>query len=750
VRENEPLLPRAAPSSFQPRRTRLVASFLALAAVACSCAVVALLVVSTPQRSALVGVEHGQSFFESVQAQNELEALPEDMRSAVDSSVDPCEDFYTYACGSWDSAAKIPDDKTSWLRSWDVPAKRIEDEMQKAVEKDDGIVGTYYASCMNTDKINELGNKPVQPWLKMADEVTDMQSLTSLLAQLGNYNNGAFFGWSITGDSKHPEKRAFYLGPGGTTLPDQSFYMSNDEEMIAHRAQERDVIEKLLVNAGVDPVQARKDAYNVLAVETRTSEFTMKREDARDATGKRVTREELKALVPLMHWDDFFSGLRMEDVGIEDGPAIVVHDEHFFRNLGNILTNPNPQAAQLNALSASEEAFESTSGLEYTPSVDLPSDGTFDAEDAAALRSNLRYMLVSTFTPVLPEDDFAEVLKPLFSDLYGIKERPARWKKCYHATEKAMGGHMSKLYVDTFFPDANRDAAKAMLQEIRETFKDDLKEVSWMDDETREVAKSKLDQMVFEVAYPTEWPEWCDLDTLHREEFLENYVRTEKCKADKERSRLHQEVDRREWQYAGSTDVNAYYSQKVNGLFIPAAVLDPPFFDAGYPSARNYGSIGAVLGHEMTHGFDDQGRKFDALGRRHAWWNDKTVLAFEDRAQCIRDQYGAYTLHGKPVNGKLTLGEDIADLGGLKMAHRAWGKAAPRSEAEDRVFFLAFAQTWCGVERKKAEDKGLFDSHAPRKWRVRGTLSDMPAFAHAYKCPEGSPMNPGAKRCSLW
>jgi len=739
----EPLLPRGVPVA--PRRTRLIVSFVVIAAVACGCAIVALYVFPEPTERGKPG-----SFFRSLQEQKERAALPEDMRTAINPTVDPCEDFYTYACGTWDSAAKIPDDKASWLRSWDVPAKRIEDEMQKAVEEDNGIIGTYYASCMDTKTINALGNQPLQPWLKMVDNVKDMNSLSSLLAQLGNYNNGAFFGWSVTVDSRHPEKRAFYMGPAGTTLPDQSFYTSNDEEMIQHRAKERDVIATLLVNAGVEPAQARKDALNVLALETRTAEVTLRKEDARGASGTRVTREELQKMVPLMPWDEFFSGLGMADVGVKDGPQIVLHDERFFQNLDNIFCNPNPNIAHIDALTATDAWFGSEAAVRYTPSVDTPSDGVFDPEDAAALRSSLRYMLVSTFVPVLPEDDFAEVIQRLFSDLYGTMQRPARWKKCYHATEKAMGSHMSKMYVDKFFPAANRESAEAMLQEIRETFKEDIETVAWMDGDTRRKAKAKLDQMVFEVGYPTKWPKWCNLDSLNKKEFAANYVRTEKCKADKQRRRLHEDVDRREWSSEGSTDVNAYYSQKVNGLFIPAAVLDPPFFNADFPSARNYGSIGAVLGHEMTHGFDDEGRKFDGLGRRHAWWKESTVTAFDDRAKCIREQFSGYQLHGKHVNGKLTLGEAIADLGGVKMAHKAWRKGGQRTEAEDRLFFLAFAQTWCGVERPKAEDQGLFDAHAPRKWRVRGTLADVPAFAAAYSCPAGSAMNPGSARCSLW
>jgi len=677
-------------------------------------------------------------------------ALPASMLEAMDTSIDPCEDFYTYSCGKWDAAATIPDDKTSWLRSWDIPSERIETEMKLAMEEDKGIVGTFYQSCMNEVAIDKLGNEPLQPMLKKVEEVKDMKSLTNMLVWMGNRDNGALFGWGVSPDSENPESRAFYMSPGGMTLPDQSYYLENAPEMKEHRAIEKGIIEKLLVNAGVSEEQARKDALNCLAIETRTAEITMKREEARGAVGKRITRKQLKETVPLFHWDTFFEGIGMHDVGLEGGPQLIMRDDKFFDKFDNILTNPNPAYAKLSSLVGSDAEWE-VAGLDYEPAE--KADGVFDEADAEVIKSYLRYTLVSSYATYLAPTEFAEVLKPLFTDLYGIKERPVRWKKCYHSTNSVMAGHVSKLYVQKFFPDENRQTALRMLGEIRDQFKADLKDVPWMDDSTRPKAVQKLDDMVFEVGYPTEWPEWCEMDGLRTDSFMANYQKTEECRAAKQRKKLYEKVKRREWQYAGSTDVNAYYSQKVNGLFIPAAVLDKPFFSPDFDEARNYGSIGAVLGHEMTHGFDDQGRKFDNTGKRSEWWDTNTVDGFTKKAQCISDQFSGYTIHGdKKVSGELTLGEDIADSGGLKMAHHAWQKAAvrERSAEEERLFFLSFAQTWCGVERKKAEETQLFDSHAPRRWRVMGTLSNSEGFQKAFQCPNGSVMNRGSDRCQLW
>ena len=249
-------------------------------------------------------------------------SLPPSMREAIDDSVDPCTDFYAYACGSWDQKASIPDDRTSWLRSWDIPSERIEQQMKVAIEEDTGVVGTFYKSCMDEAAINELGNKPLQPMLAKVDEVNDMKSLTETLVWMGNHDNGALFGWNVSPDSEHPQRRAFYLSPGGMTLPDQSYYLSNADDMKEHRATEKTVIEKLLINAGVPAEQARKDALNCLAIETRTAEIVMPREDARSAVGKRIMRAELKQTVPLFHWDGFFEGIGMPDVGLEGIPFL--------------------------------------------------------------------------------------------------------------------------------------------------------------------------------------------------------------------------------------------------------------------------------------------------------------------------------------------------------------------------------------------------------------------------------------------
>jgi predicted metalloendopeptidase len=266
--------------------------------------------------------------------------------------------------------------------------------MKAAMEEDKGIVGTFYKSCMNEEAIKKLGNLPLQPMLKRVEEVKDMKSLTAMLVWMGNRDNGALFGWGVSPDSQSPTTRAFYLSPGGMTLPDQSYYLKNDDDMKAHRAIEKDIIEKLLINAGVDKEQARKDALNCLAIETRTAEITMKREEARSAVGTRIMREDLKKMIPLMHWDDFFEGIGMHDVGLEGGPQLIMRDDKFFHRFDRILTNPNPEFAKLSSLVGSDSAWE-VAGLEYEPAA--KPDGVFDEADAEVIKSYPCYTLVSSY-----------------------------------------------------------------------------------------------------------------------------------------------------------------------------------------------------------------------------------------------------------------------------------------------------------------------------------------------------------------
>ena len=422
MQQKTPLL--GAEHGRRPRGTRLVASVSFIASLAATALVVIVFsgtdrrTVSTLQLYDKVAVsssnqrwwEHGTGATQALApVKPDTSALPPSMLAAMDVEVDPCEDFYTYACGKWDAAATIPDDKTSWLRSWDIPSERIEGQMKAAMEEDTGIVGTFYKSCMNEAAIDELGNKPLQPMLMKVDEVKDMKSLTEMLVWMGNRDNGALFGWGVSPDSEHPEKRAFYLSPGGMTLPDQSYYLTNSDEMKEHRAIEKGIIEKLLVNGGVPQEQARKDALNCLAVETRTAENTMKREEARGAVGKRIMREDLKQTVPLFHWDAFFEGIGMHDVGLEGGPQLIMRDTKFFDKFDAIITNPNPEFAKLSSLVGSDSAWE-VAGLEYQPEQAGQADGSFDEADASVIRSYLRYTIVSSYATYLPPEDFAEVM----------------------------------------------------------------------------------------------------------------------------------------------------------------------------------------------------------------------------------------------------------------------------------------------------------------------------------------------------
>jgi len=327
-----------------------------------------------------------------------------------------------------------------------------------------------------------------------------------------------------------------------------------------------------------------------------------------------------------------------------------------------------------------------------------------------------------------------------------------RWRKCYFVCVRAFKEPAAKIFVDKYFSQSTEATAMEMLANVRVAFEDHLMNLEWMDNETRAHAIEKLEAMRFEVGYPEGWPEtakWQPLDLTGG--FFADMETIALQRSERSRERVFEKPDRNKWTHAATT-VNAYYSRAKNALFIPAGILQAPFFDADFPPARNYGGIGAILGHEMTHGFDDNGRKYDAEGRRLNWWDERTDGRFDRRADCMAKQFSEYTVAGdKHVNGNLTLGENIADSGGLRMAYYAFLSQQPDAENLDkRAFFLSYAQLWCAVQRDKSEQAHVVGGvHSPKRWRVIGTLSDSAEFADAFKCPAGSPMNPEEK-CVVW
>jgi len=452
----------------------------------------------------------------------------------------------------------------------------------------------------------------------------------------------------------------------------------------------------------------------VMAVEMRLARAMEPPAEERDAHAKRMTVQELAAMVPSMLWEEWFSLIGTPNVGSSEGGFLAVKNVGYLRELNSILHD----------LSLEE------------------------------IRSYMRWSAAYNYAPFLDFKFEGELVK-YNHDLYGISHLPPRWRKCFFATSDSMNMLVSKLFVESSFPEISRQAALEMLREIRVAFNESLQTKDWMDAATRKKAVYKLEHMFLEVGHPTTWPPsahetYKEFGGIHEDTLFNNVVATNAFDVQKTLARLGKPVDRRRWGSSGATDVNSYYSRKVNGIFIPAGILQPPFYSPHQALARNYGSVGAICGHEMTHGFDDVGREYDADGNRNGWWTPKVVANFQERAKCIEDLFSSYQLYGRHVNGQLTLGEAIADSGGLKFAWEAFLKRAAPTEEEKRLFFIAMGQTWCMKEdRLSARADLLSDQHPPAKFRVIGTLSQFEPFAEVFKCPAGSKMNP-TTRCHLW
>jgi len=368
------------------------------------------------------------------------------------------------------------------------------------------------------------------------------------------------------------------------------------------------------------------------------------------------------------------------------------------------------------------------------------------------LRIYLILRAVNVYTPYL-SSDFTTAKMVLNDDLYGMTEKSPRPRKCYFLAVRQFKESVGKLFVDTYFPEVAESAAQQMLGDIRQAFEEHLETLRWMDADTRASAVEKLEGMGYQVGYPAGWPTLARYGTLDLTDasLYENIVTVAKAHSQQERDRLFEAPDTDKWSHAATT-TNAYYSRNKNALFIPAGILQPPFFSPDFPDSRNYGGIGSVLGHEMTHGFDDSGRKYDAAGKRNNWWDPATEEYFDDRAACLVRQFNNFTVSGgKHVSGNLTLGENIADGGGLRMSYKAFLDRNPGASSWDRqMFFLGYAQIWCGVQRPKAAQAHVLKGvHSPKRYRVIGTLRDSWEFADAFGCKAGDPMNP-ADKCVVW
>jgi putative endopeptidase len=634
-------------------------------------------------------------------------------QGALDRSVDPCQDFYAFACGGWEAKTSIPPDRPAWSRSFSEITERNQALLRDILEDDAAgrfpasddearKLGDFYATCMDEAKAETASAATLEEELAHVAAVTDRESLARTVARLHLRDVNALFVFRSQQDLRDATTVIGVADQGGLGLPERDYYLKTDPRSADLRRRYGEHVARMLELAGESPHDAARDARTVLRVETALARASMPIVERRDPYNvyHRLERAGLERTAPRFAWDTYFAELGSPDVA-----AINVTVPGFFAGLDRLLAT-----ARL-----------------------------------ADLRTYLRWHLLHEAAPALGarfvDEDFR-----FTAMLTGAERLLPRWKRCVSATDQAIGEALAKPFVARTFGVGDRKRVETMIETVERGFASDVRRVPWMDDGTRARALEKAAAVANKVGFPDRWRRY-DALVIDRTSHLANVLGAEVFESRRQLDKIGRPVDRTEWRITPPT-VNAYYDPSLNQMVFPAGILQAPFYVAAAGDPVNYGAIGMVMGHELTHGFDDQGRKFDAHGNLRDWWTPEVAAAFRERAECLVRQFESYAVvDDEHLNGRLTLGENIADQGGLKLAyaaHRARGSAA------DREFFLAFAQSWC-TKRRPDLDRLLVkvDPHSPPRFRVNGAAANLEAFATAFSCAAGSPMAP-ATRCAVW
>jgi endothelin-converting enzyme/putative endopeptidase len=652
------------------------------------------------------------------------DAIAASVTGALDPAADPCDDFYRYACGSWLESTELPADRPIWTRSFSSIDEANRQLLRTLIESaaaapgddpDRKRVGDFYAACMDEPAIEAAGLAPLRPWLAKIDAAQDARSLFVLAGELQRLPLAPFFTIDVDGDFKEPTTVVAHVAQGGLGMPERDYYLAEEGAKAELRAAYRTHVAKMFELLGAPAEKAAADADAVLAFETALARASRPAEQMRiyDQLHHRLNADGLAKLAPGLPWPEWFAA-----AGRADLQAINVMTPEFFEALGK----------------------------------EIP------AAELATLRAYLRYSLVTGVANLLPDGIYQEHFDFYGRKLSGQQQPQPRWKRCVNATENAVGQAVGRLYVAERFTGDSKRVAQEMIDDILDSFEASLPGLEWMDEATRKAAVEKRSTLTFRIGYPDAWRDYSKLE-IARTSHFGNSVAASGFEFARRLAKVGKPIDRDDWDWNPQI-VNAGYHPLRNDHTYPAGILQPPFFHKDFPAAMNYGAIGYVIGHELTHGFDDQGRKFDAQGRLSDWWTPAAVEGFEERAACIRDQYSGYEIEpGVAVNGELTLGENIADNGGLKQAWAAFQryKAEHPGEARgvgdlsaDQLFFVAAAQVWCTESSAEFERMLVAtDPHSPGVFRVRGPLVNHPGFAATFQCKAGSPMNPEQK-CSVW
>jgi endothelin-converting enzyme/putative endopeptidase len=644
----------------------------------------------------------------------------------IDTTADPCVDFFQYSCGNFPKLYPIPNDRSNY-GTGSIIGDYTEYTLHAMLEKaaagganrtpNEQKIGDFYAACLNTDVINRQGLKPLQPELDRIARLKSKKELPSLLAHYQLINVTAFLSFGEQQDFKDARKQIAAVDQGGLGLPERDYYFRTGEVPEKTRKQYVEHITNMLKLLGEPDTQASSDAQKIMELETALAKVSM------DITSQRDP-QKIYHLMPVADLEKRAPGIDWKRFLLETGAPSV-------RELN--VTNP--------------DFFTGMNSLIASTDLDI-------------IKTYLRWQLIHSIpSNVLPKAIDEEQFDFHGRKLRGQPEQRARWKRCVQNTDGALGEALGQVYVTQEFSPASKQATLQMVHDIEAAMDKDLDTLEWMSPATKVRAKEKLHAVADKIGYPDHWRDYSTLKVV-RDDAYGNAIRAREFENRRQLAKIGKPVDRGEWGITPAT-VDAYYNPSMNDINFPAGILQSPLYDKNAADAMNYGHVGGIVGHELTHGFDDQGRQFDANGNLSDWWTPEDAKKFEEKTDCEVQEYGSFVVvDDVKENGKLTLGENTADNGGLRLALMALLADAKRKninldQKQDgytpiQQFFLAHGQNWCGSSRPESiRLQAQTDPHSYRKYRVNGVVQNMPEFGKAFGCKAGQPMMP-ANACRVW